>query len=99
MRKIKTESDLQKWFTGELKKAGCVVYKFSSPAQRGVPDLIIIPQGQPTRYAEMKSPSGKGHVTGLQLRHMASIQGQGAKVNICATVAECEAVLADIKDV
>ena len=71
-----SEKNLQAYVKTILKKAGCLVYKFSSPSNRGVPDLLaILPSGE-TIYLEIKNPNGKGRISELQRHHVNLIRKQ-----------------------
>lgn len=67
------ESDTEKKL-GEFARArGCLYYKFSSPARRGVPDrLIIAPNGR-CLFLELKAP--KKTPTALQRREIELLRG------------------------
>lgn len=47
-----------------VKKAGGLIYKFTSPGNRGVPDRIVIHQGR-VYFIELKRPKG-GKIAELQ---------------------------------
>jgi hypothetical protein len=65
------ETKLGKW----AKAQGCLFYKFSSPAHRGVPDRVVIgPTGQ-ILFLELKAPGNKP--TPLQVRELMILTKQG----------------------
>ena len=48
------EKELERKFVNILRKKGCIVYKFVSPGNAGVPDrLVITPDGK-VHFAELK---------------------------------------------
>ena len=48
------EKELERKFVNILRKRGCIVYKFVSPGNAGVPDrLVITPDGK-VHFAELK---------------------------------------------
>ena len=48
------EKELERKFVNILRKKGCIVYKFVSPGNAGVPDrLVITPKGT-AHFAELK---------------------------------------------
>ena len=48
------EKELERKFVNILRKKGCIVYKFVSPGNAGVPDrLVITPKGT-VHFAELK---------------------------------------------
>ena len=61
------ERELQAYACKALRDVGCLVYKFSSPAKRGVPDLIIVPPNGKVIFVEMKHPNGRGKLSKLQV--------------------------------
>ena len=68
------ESVLEKYLVKRCKEAGILCYKFSSPAQTGVPDRILIRDGQ-VLFLELKR---EGEVpTKLQMHHLKSILNTG----------------------
>ena len=69
------EKQLESKVVGYCKKHGLYCRKFSSPAHRGVPDRIIVGNGQ-VMFLELKSPGEKP--TQLQLRELDLIRAAGA---------------------
>lgn len=48
------EKELERKFVNILRKKGCIVYKFVSPGNAGVPDrLVVTPKGT-VHFAELK---------------------------------------------
>ncbi len=48
------EKELERKFVNILRKKGCIVYKFVSPGNAGVPDrLVVTPDGK-VHFAELK---------------------------------------------
>lgn len=55
----KAETEVENLLTSEVKKLGGMAFKFVSPGCTGVPDrLICLPNGG-TRFAEVKTATGK----------------------------------------
>ena len=53
------EKEIEKKLKARLEKSGCLVLKFVSPGNAGVPDrLIITPSGRMC-FVELKRPGGK----------------------------------------
>lgn len=53
------ESDIEKKVCDYARRKGCLVYKFTSPARRAVPDrLIVAPTGR-VGFLELKAPGKK----------------------------------------
>ena len=53
------EKDIEKWLGGQLKKSGCLYFKFVSPMNPGVPDRIVITPNGHTIYVELKTEIGR----------------------------------------
>jgi hypothetical protein len=76
------EKQIEKKVVDYCRKRGFLCYKFSSPANRGVPDRIIIGKGK-VLFLELKR---KGEMpTALQFREIQRIWGMDG----CATWADC----------
>ena len=76
MRESKIEEAVCKY----AKEQGCLVYKFTSPGRRSVPDRIFIHKGH-VFFVEFKAP-GKKPTKG-QEREMERLREQGIKVYVC----------------
>jgi Holliday junction resolvase len=75
MKPPPTESRVEAKIVTYARSKGCLVYKFSSPARRGVPDRIIIAPGGKVLFLEIKRP---GKVpTELQMREIRLLTEQG----------------------
>lgn len=53
------ESSIEQKFTKDLKRLGCLVYKFVSPGNDGVPDRIVVTPTGRTLYVELKTRTGR----------------------------------------
>ncbi len=42
---MQIENDIEKYLVRQIKRIGALCYKFTSPGTRGVPDRIILYQG------------------------------------------------------
>lgn len=69
------EADLERKLCKWAKEQGCLTYKFSSPANRGVPDRIFIGPRGDVLFLELKAPGKKP--TALQQKHLNDIRAQG----------------------
>ena len=58
-KSIRREANLERSFCNRLRKAGCLVYKFVSPGNDGVPDRIVITPGGRVIFVELKTERGK----------------------------------------
>lgn len=74
------------------KKLGCIVYKFTSPARRSVPDrLFIMPEGKGVFFIEFKRLGAKP--TPAQEVEIAKIGKQGANVFVIDNVEDGKRVV------
>ena len=62
------EKDIEKKIVAYAKSKGCLCYKFTSPAQRAVPDRIIVTPHGVVGFLEVKRPGNKP--TPLQYREI-----------------------------
>ena len=85
----RTEGELQRWFVKELKEDGYLVYKFSSPAKKGVPDLVVISDYGAVSFIEMKHPNGKGVLSKLQAIEIKKLLANECSVYIIQSVDQC----------
>ncbi len=72
------EKDIEKKIVAYAKSKGCIVRKFTSPAQRAVPDRIIVTPRGVVGFLEVKRPGNKP--TPLQYREMELLAENGAPV-------------------
>ena len=88
------EKELEKKFVNILRKRGCIVYKFVSPGNAGVPDrLVIAPDGK-VHFAELKR---KGKLLRpLQVMQARRLAKNNVKVHL---VDSMEAIQAFIEEV
>ena len=79
------ESKIQTNIKNAFKRRGWLCYKFSSPAQRGVPDLICIGEGRAV-FIEVKQPGKRP--TKQQILHLKRLRGQGVAAGFVTNVDE-----------
>lgn len=91
-----TEGQLEKWAKDYAKTHGVLMYKFRTPANRGLPDDILFYDGKCV-LVEFKSPKGTGTLSPLQEREIAKIRSQGIHVFTCASVGTFKAIINAIK--
>jgi hypothetical protein len=72
MNRTPLEKEIEKKIGDYSKKRGCLYYKFVSPANRAVPDRIIITPGGVTGYLEIKRGGCKP--TPLQMKELTKIK-------------------------
>ena len=78
------EKDIEKKVCKYAKGLGFLVYKFSSPGKRAVPDRLFISPKGVVFFIEFKA-WGK-EPTKLQALEIRKINGQGAKCLVCDSV-------------
>jgi Holliday junction resolvase len=76
-----TEKTLQAQIVKRLQSKGHIVYKFASPAHRGVPDLLVIADGRVV-FLEVKHPNGKGRLSKLQEITINEMRQHGGEVHV-----------------
>lgn len=65
------ESAIEKKFTADLRRLGCLVYKFVSPGNDGVPDRIVVTPTGRTLYVELKTRRGRlSEIQSMQLARL-----------------------------
>ena len=106
MKNIDTEKKLQNYLKSECKRRKIKYYKFSSPAKRGVPDVILVHSmeqynNMPDRicFVELKSPSGKGKLSELQMVEIAELRYNGASVHVIDSVQQVNSLMILLTDV
>lgn len=69
------EKDIEKHFNRGVKKLGGLTFKFTSPNVNGVPDRIVVIQGQ-VYFVELKTDDGI--LSPIQIRRIEVLQNHGA---------------------
>jgi hypothetical protein len=88
------EKDIEKKIVAYAKSKGCIVRKFTSPAQRAVPDRIIVTPRGVVGFLEVKRPGNKP--TPLQYREMELLGDNNAKVEWHDNVEEAKRFIDDL---
>lgn len=79
------EKEIEKKVCEHAKKLGCLVYKFTSPARRSVPDrLFVMPHGRGVFFIEFKRKGQKP--TASQEVEIEKIKKQGTEVFVVDNV-------------
>lgn len=89
----KAEGIVENYLRRQCKKYDIFCCKFTSPGTRGVPDEILIYQGE-TYFVETKSPVGD--TSAIQKVRIAQMKNHGAKVFVCHTRQKIDQLLASI---
>ena len=90
------EKDIEKKFKRALEAKGCLVYKFSSPNCRGVPDRIVITTTGKILFVELKTE--KGVLSKLQKVQIKKLLAYGQKVFVLYGIQEVEEFVNNIDD-
>lgn len=75
-----SESDIERRLVVEVRKAGGMCLKFTSPSTRGVPDRIVLLPGGMVSFVELKAPGKKP--TRLQRIMHERIRSLGFRVSV-----------------
>lgn len=94
---IRTESSLEKYGKKQLQNIGCLVYKFSSPAKRGVPDSIVVRPDGRVFFIEYKTPFKGGKLSKLQVIEIAKLRENNAVVMVIDAVIQVDNLVTHIK--
>ena len=70
---METEKQLQDYIMKECKKRNILCHKLESRTSCGWPDLILMYNGE-SLFIDVKSPSGTGNLSALQVWTIADIQ-------------------------
>jgi hypothetical protein len=89
MKSSPLEKDIEKAVCDYAKSKGCYVRKFTSPANRSVPDRIIVAPGGAVGFLELKRQGQKP--TKAQASEIAALQMMGATAAWCDNVADGKA--------
>lgn len=98
LKVISSESQLEKYGKRELTAVGCLVYKFVSPAKRGVPDdIVVCPDGY-ILFIEYKAPFGRGKLSKLQQIEIAKLKANNAVVLVIDSESQIHELVIHIKE-
>lgn len=88
------EKELERKFVNILRKRGCIVYKFVSPGNAGVPDrLVITPDGK-VHFAELKQRGKK--MRPLQVMQAKRLAKNHVKVHLVDSMEAIRAFLQEV---
>lgn len=92
---MELEKDVERWLGQEVRKLGGLWFKFTSPGRIGVPDRILILQGQ-VIFVEMKTE--KGVLSAIQKATIRQMVKDGeVPVHVVYGRAGAEKFLADLR--
>lgn len=78
------EKHIERQVCEYARHVGMLVYKFTSPQRRSVPDRIVVTNKGVVFFIEFKAP-GKGLTDG-QAREIARLRGNNVRVFVCDNV-------------
>lgn len=82
---METEKDIENYLTQQVRKAGGICWKFTSPGTRGVPDRYCAFMGK-SFFAELKRPNHRRRADeALQKERHKALARQGVKVYVLET--------------
>lgn len=90
------ESEIEKILVDGVRKLGGRAYKFVSPGNVGVPDRIIVLDGLPVIFVEMKTEMGR--LTELQKRQIEFLSKQGKLTRVLYGEEDTRAFLEELKE-
>lgn len=89
------EKVIEKKVCDHAKELGCLVYKFTSPARRSVPDrMFILPKGKGVFFIEFKRKGAAP--TEAQKIEIAKIRAQGTRVFVVDDITSGRCAVADM---
>ena len=83
-----TEKQIEAHLGKQLRAAGCLYWKFTSPGNVGVPDRIVVLPGGQVIFVELKAADGA--LSPLQKQRIAQLTEKGADVRVIRGWAEAE---------
>ena len=98
MKSPQNEAQLQKYIMDAAKKAGLLCYKFTSPANRGRFDLLLIAKGGQCAFVEVKHPNGRGVLSPLQEREQGLLSKHKVSNWVCQDVRIAESIIELVRD-
>ena len=88
------ESEIERYLKAQLEPHGFLYYKFTSPANAGVPDRIIVADGA-VIFCELKRPGQK--IRPLQRYQHDLIRAQNVPVIVVDSYESADALIASLK--
>lgn len=93
---MRTERDIELKLKKSLERMGCLVYKFVSPNNAGVPDRIVIyPTGR-VDFVELKCNTGV--LSPIQKVQIAKLKSHNANVYVVVGDTGVDAYLHEVRD-
>ena len=99
---MKTEKALQNYMFRECAKANIYCRKVAMVGRRGFPDALLIwgshNTGAQVVYVEVKSPTGLGELSALQVHEIKTLRSHGAVVYVVQTKEDVDVVIKELID-
>lgn len=96
MESERREASVERSFCERLRKAGCLVYKFVSPGNAGVPDRIVITPGGRVIFVELKTETEKPRST--QRVQIRKLQRHGQDVRVLRGASEVDQFVREVRE-
>ena len=92
---MKTEKDLHKYAKKVCKDHGIFFRKLRAENVSGFPDLLLAKNGKLV-FCELKSPSGTGRLSPLQLRTIQAMKDEGLDVRVASQPHEIDRIIYEL---
>jgi hypothetical protein len=89
------ERDIETYLRDQVKTAGGIAYKFTSPGNAGVPDRLVLLPGGRVVFVELKAPGRQP--TPLQLRQQRRIRDLGFTVLVIDSKEEVDEFIKGVR--
>lgn len=93
-KSIRREANVERSFCSRLRKAGCLVYKFVSPGNDGVPDRIVVTPGGRVIFVELKTERGK--LAPIQEFQIGRLERHGQDVRVLYGTSDVDQFVANV---
>lgn len=96
VKSVRREASVERSFCTRLRNAGCLVYKFVSPGNDGVPDRIVITPGGKVIFVELKTE--RGELAPIQNFQIGRLRDHGQDVWVLYGEADVDSFVRVVKD-
>lgn len=96
VKAVRREASVERSFCTRLRGAGCLVYKFVSPGNDGVPDRIVITPGGKVIFVELKTE--RGELAPIQSFQIGRLRDHGQDVRVLYGEADVDGFVRAVKD-
>lgn len=93
---IRREATVERSFRDRLRKTGCLVYKFVSPGNDGVPDRIVVTSGGRAIFVELKTE--RGELSDIQRYQIKRLQDHGQDVRVLYGKDDVDQFVSDVQE-